>query len=128
LQRQWDTECKNSRSAIFSCTASPSYRTAPTNNPRWPDLPLSTKIGNATTFDAVNAGEFGTFAEALGLTRTAVKRLLGNLAEKIETAAEEIIREFEKSTLPPAVRAGQLRTMRTIRSKVIHEMVGRLKA
>jgi serine/threonine-protein kinase HipA len=104
-----------------------SYRTEPTNNPRWPNLPLSTQVGNATTFGTVRAKDFEGFAKDLGLTRTATRRLLGDLTGKIETAADAIIGEFERLNVPRALRAGQLRIMRTIRLIVIREMVAKLK-
>ena len=111
---------------FYDLVSTESYHTNPDRNPRWPDTPLSTQIGGATTFAQVNAACFAEFAEELGLTRTATKRLVGEYVAKIETAADELIEEFERRDVPTTVRAGQLRVMRTIRLIVMRDMVRRL--
>jgi hypothetical protein len=48
--------------------------------------------------------------------------------EKIESAADEIIAEFEALTFPSrTVRAGQLRVLSTIRKVIIREMAAKLR-
>lgn len=111
---------------FYDLVSTESYHTAPGSNPRWPNTPLSSKIGEATTFAQANAGHYTDFAEALGLTRTAIRRLLGNYTDRIEAAADELIEEFAALNVPAVTRAGQLRIMRTTRVIVIREMVARL--
>jgi serine/threonine-protein kinase HipA len=111
---------------FYDLVSTESYRTVPGNNPQWPNTPLSTKIGDARTFAEVNAEQYISFAEALGLTRTATKRLLAEQTGRIESAADALIEDFETLDVPPATRAGQLRIIRTIRIVVIREMVERL--
>lgn len=55
---------------FYDLVSTESYRTAPGSTPQWPNTPLSTKLGDATTFAQVNAVKYANFAEALGLTRT----------------------------------------------------------
>lgn len=111
---------------FYDLVSTESYRAAPGSTPQWPNTPLSTRIGGATTFAQVNVENYAIFAESLGLTRTAIKRLLNDFTGKIETAADELIQEFEHQQAPTATRAAQLRIIRTIRFVVIREMVSRL--
>lgn len=113
---------------FYDLVSTESYRTAPGSSPQWPNTPLSTQIGDATTFAQVNAGKFTEFAEALGLTRTAIKRLIAGYAGRIEAAADELIREFEGLNVAAATRAGQLHIIRTTRAIVIREMVAKLSS
>jgi len=111
---------------FYDLVSTESYRTAPGSNPQWPDTPLSTQIGEARTFARVDKAQYAAFAEALGLTRTAIKRLLADFTGRIEALAEEVLAEFARLEVEPATRAGQLRVLRTIRGIVIREMVARL--
>lgn len=111
---------------FYDLVSTESYRTVPGSNPQWPDTPLSTKIGDATTFAQVDGGNFTRFAEALGLTRTAIRRLLADYTGRIEAVADDLIKDFEGLDVPAATRAGQLRIIRTARAVVIKEMVARL--
>ncbi|HLS82419.1 MAG TPA: HipA domain-containing protein [Steroidobacter sp.] len=111
---------------FYDLVSTESYHTAPGSNPRWPNTPLSTKIGDATTFEQVNAGKYADFAEALGVTRTAIRRLIAEYTRRIELAADELIQEYETLDVQPATRAGQLRIIRTIRAVVIRDMVAKL--
>jgi serine/threonine-protein kinase HipA len=111
---------------FYDLVSTESYRTAPGSTPQWPATPLSTRIGDATTFAQVSVENYTAFAAALGLNRTAIKRLLLEFAGRIETAAADLVQEFEHREAPLATRAGQLRVVRTIWSVVIREMVPRL--
>lgn len=110
---------------FYDLVSTESYHTAPGSTPQWPNTFLSTQIGQAKTFAEVNVENYSAFAETLGLTRTAIKRLLSDLPARIETAADELIAEFERRDAPKATRAGQLRIIRIIRFVVIREMVPR---
>lgn len=111
---------------FYDLVSTESYHTAPDNNPQWPNSLLSTKIGNATTFAQVNSATYADFAATLGLTRTAIKRLIADQTGKIEAAADALINEYEGLNIAAATRAGQLRIIRTIRMIVIREMVTKL--
>lgn len=112
---------------FYDLVSTESYHTAPGSNPQWPRTPLSTRIGDAATFAQVDAQKYTEFAEALGLTRTAIKRLIADYTGRIEAAADDLIKEFEEMSIGAAVRAGQLRIIRTVRTVVIREMVARLQ-
>lgn len=73
-----------------------------------------------------DSASYTEFAEALGLTRTAIKRLIADCTGRIEAAADDLIKEFEEMSVAAAVRAGQLRIIRTVRTVVIREMAARL--
>lgn len=111
---------------FYDLVSTESYHTAPGSNPQWPNTPLSTKIGDATLFAQVNAGKYTDFAEALGLTRTAIKRLIADYTGRIEAAADELIKDFEGLNVAAATRAGQLKIIRTTRAIVIREMAAKL--
>ena len=111
---------------FYDLVSTESWHTAPGGTPQWPDTPLSTRIGDATTFAHVSVQNYAAFAAALGLNRTAIKRLLSDFPRKIEAAADDLIAEFEQRAVPASTRAGQLRMIRTIRTVVIREMVRRL--
>lgn len=111
---------------FYDLISTESYSTQPGSVPQWPNAPLSTCIGNATTFAQVDAQSYSDFAETLGLKRTAIRRLLNDFTGRIEAAADELIGEFERQNAPPETRASELRVIRTIRSVVIREMVSRL--
>lgn len=113
---------------FYDLVSTESYHTTPGSNPAWPDTPLSTQIGDAKTFAQVNATRYAEFAESLGLTRTAIRRLVHDFVAKIEPAADAVIAEFERLDVPAPVRAGQLRVIRTIRVVVLREMVRRFAA
>lgn len=113
---------------FYDLVSTESYRTAPGGAPQWPNTPLSTKLGDATTFAEVNPGKYADFAEALGLTRTATRRLIGEYTGRIEAAADEVIKEFEELDVPAVTRAGRLNIIRMIRAIVIREMAARLSA
>ncbi len=111
---------------FYDLVSTESYHTAPGGNLQWPHTPLSTKIGDAATFAQVDSANYTKFAEALGLTRTAIKRLLAHSTGRIEAAADDLIQEFEGTDVAAATRAGQLRIIRTARTIVIKEMAARL--
>lgn len=111
---------------FYDLVSTESYHTAPGSNPQWPHTPLSTKIGDAATFAQVDSESYTQFAVALGLTRTAIRRLLAGYAGRIEAAADDLINEFEAMDVAAATRAGQLRVIRAARRTVIKEMAVRL--
>lgn len=111
---------------FYDLVSTEAYHTAPGSTPQWPHTPLSTRIGDAATFAQVDSGRYTEFAETLGLTRTAIKRLVADYTGRIEAAADEVIEEFEATKVPPVTRAGQLRIIRTARTIVIREMAARL--
>lgn len=112
---------------FYDLVSTESYRAAPGNDPRWPHTTLSTRIGTARTFDEVSHERFFEFTDALGLTTTAARRLTADFTGRIEAEAEKAYREFEAATPKSAARAGQLRTLRSIRSIVLREMVPKLR-
>lgn len=111
---------------FYDLVSTESWRAAPGNEPRWPHRDLSTRIGQARTFDLVSPGQFLEFADALGVTRTAASRLVRQYTGAIEAEAQQLYEEFEKLDAPAEVRAGQLRVLRAIRDVVIREMVAKL--
>lgn len=111
---------------FYDLVSTESYHTAPGSNPQWRHTPLSTKIGDAATFAQVDSESYTQFAVALGLTRTAIRRLLAGYAGRIEAAADDLINEFEAMDVAAATRAGQLRVIRAARRTVIKEMAVRL--
>jgi serine/threonine-protein kinase HipA len=113
---------------FYDLVSTESYRAAPGNDPRWPQRPLSTRIGEAETFADVSAENYLAFADAIGVTRAAAKRVLKTFVERIDLAAGEIYDEFASLAMPREVRAGQLRVLRAIRAVAIREMVAKLAA
>lgn len=111
---------------FYDLVSTESYRTVPSSSPQWPNTPLSSKIGDATTFAQASASNYTYFAEALGLTRTAINRLIGNYTGRIEAAADAVIEEFKARDVSAVMRGGQLRIMEMARLIVIREMVAKL--
>ncbi len=112
---------------FYDLLSTESYNTSPGNPGSWPNAELTTPLGAARSFAKVNCHEFREFAAQLGVTATATNRVAHQFTEKIEKAADEIIAEFEASTFPsPAVRAGQLRVLTTIRRIIIREMAAKM--
>jgi len=111
---------------FYDLVSTESSRAAIGNEPRWPHRDLSTRIGQAQTFDQISLEQYRTFADALGVTRTAANRLVKQFAGAIEGAAKQLYEEFETLAVPANIRAGQLQILRAIRSIVIREMVAKL--
>lgn len=111
---------------FYDLVSTESYRAAAGNEPRWPHRDLSTLMGQAQTFEQVSLEQFLAFADALGATRTAAKRLVSQFASGIEAAAKQLYDEFEALAVPADARAGQLHVLRGIREVVIREMVAKL--
>ena len=114
---------------FYDLVSTESYRAQYGNEPRWPDGQLSMRIGDATTFAAVNRDDFITFASQLGVNTRAALRLLNQFTSLIDEAARTLYEEFETIDIPQAiVRGGQLRVLRSIRFTVIRDMLRRLAA
>jgi serine/threonine-protein kinase HipA len=114
---------------FYDLVSTESYRAGPDNQPRWPKCNLSIQIGGARTFGSVSREHFNAFADQLGVNARAALRLLEQLTTTITAAADALIEEFQAFKVPrPAVRAAQLRVLRTIRHVVIRDMVERLNA
>ena len=111
---------------FYDLVSTECYRAAIGNEPRWPHRDLSTRIGQAQTFDQISLEHFLTFADALGVTRTAANRLVKQFTGGIEAAAKQLYEEFETLAVPANARAGQLHVLRGICSIVIREMVAKL--
>ena len=111
---------------FYDLVSTECYRAAIGNEPRWPHRDLSTRIGQAQTFDQISLEHFLTFADALGVTRTAANRLVKQFTGGIEVAAKQLYEEFETLAVPANARAGQLHVLRGICSIVIREMVAKL--
>ena len=104
------------------------YRAEIGSTPRWPATPLSMPIGGATSFESVTRKNFLDFAMGLGANRRAVLRMVEEFCAKIEPATERLYNEFENMPVPSAaLRAGELRVLRSIRFAVIREMASRLR-
>lgn len=111
---------------FYDLVSTEAYRAEVGNDPRWPNTPLSTRIGAAATFADVTADAFFTFAGELGATRTAAARLITQFTNRIETTAERLYEEFAATNAPlAATRAGELRVLRAIRRIVLREMTPR---
>jgi serine/threonine-protein kinase HipA len=113
---------------FYDLVSTESYRAAPDANPRWPDRSLSMPIGNAETFGTVTREDCLRAADALGVSKHAALRLLGDLTASIEGAAEALHREFDGMAIPQNTRAGQQRVLLNIRYVVIRDMVARLRS
>lgn len=113
---------------FYDLLSTESYRAAAGNDPRWPHRDLSTRIGQAHTFDQISLDQYLAFADALGVTRTAANRMVKEFTGRIQTAAKQLYEEFEQLEMPKNIRAGQLSVLRAIRSIVIRDMVARLSA
>jgi serine/threonine-protein kinase HipA len=111
---------------FYDLVSTECWRAAIGNEPRWPHRDLGTRIGQAETFGQISLEQYLTFADALGVTRTAANRLVKQLAGGIETAAKQLYEEFERLAMPAEARAGQLQVLRAIRAIVIREMVPKL--
>lgn len=111
---------------FYDLVSTASYHTAPGSDPQWPTTPLSTQIGEAMTFAELDPEQYSAFAAALGLTRTATRRLVAEQTGRIEAFADELLTQFEGLEIDAATRGGQLRTLRMIRHVVIRDMVARL--
>jgi len=113
---------------FYDLVSTESYRATPDNDPRWPHTTLSTRLGEAQTFDQVSLEQYQTFTESIGVTRTAATRLVKDFTTQIEATADALYQEMAAMPVPDeATRGGQLRTLRSIRSIVIREMVAKLK-
>lgn len=113
---------------FYDLVSTESYRAGPDHRPRWPKCDLSIQIGNARTFAGVSHEQFGAFADQLGVNPRATSRLLEQFTTTITAEADALIEEFQAVEVPqPAVRAGQLRVLQTIRHVVIGDMVKQLK-
>lgn len=100
------------------------YRGEIGNHPRWPETPLSLRLGKAETFAQVTRENFLAFAAMLGVTRRAALRLLDEFTANLADHAATLYREFEDMKIPEKiVRASQLRTLSQIRSMVIVDML-----
>jgi serine/threonine-protein kinase HipA len=113
---------------FYDLVSTESYRAEHGNDPRWPNVDLSIRVGDAKTFATVTRDNFHVFADQLGVNPRAASRLLDDFTASIGPAADQLVQEFEILNVPrPAVRAGQLRVLNNIRFTVIREMVGRLR-
>jgi serine/threonine-protein kinase HipA len=104
------------------------HHATPGNTPRWPQCPLTMPIGSARTFADVGRAEFLEFADALGVTAAAAKRAIDAMTGRIEPEADRLYEEFLAREIPDAAgRAGQLKTLRSIRRIVIQEMSAKFR-
>jgi serine/threonine-protein kinase HipA len=109
---------------FYDLLSTESHRAEYGYEPRWPDRPLSMRIGNATTFATITRDDFIVFAIRLGANTQAASRLLNQFTATIDEAAATLYEEFESIDVPrPAVRGGQLRVLRSIRFTVIRDML-----
>lgn len=93
----------------------------------WSNIALSFPVGNARTFGELTAKDFFVFAEALGVPDITVRRELRNMGNSVLPAAEKVLAEYEQRTdVPAAIRAGQLRMIRSIIFLPIKTMQGKL--
>ncbi len=92
------------------------------NEPQWPNIELSFPIGGAGKFGEIRCEHLFKFADEIGLPRTSASRELSRLIENIEGAADKVMNEFEKLTVPDNIKAGQLRMLRAIRHLPISAM------
>lgn len=112
---------------FYDLVCTESYRAELGNDPRWPNVDLSIQIGEAKTFAAITRDNFHAFADQLGVNPRAALRL-DEFTATIGSAADALVQEFETLEIPlPALRAGQLRVLNSIRYVVIRDMVERLR-
>jgi serine/threonine-protein kinase HipA len=113
---------------FYDLVSTESYHAAAGNEPRWPHCKLTMQVGAAETFADVDRLAFHQFADALGSTRTAANRLIGEFTTKILPAADELYDEFSTMKMPASIgRESQLKTLRSIRRIVLQEMVAKLR-
>lgn len=111
---------------FYDLVSTECYRATPESDPRWPARDFSLLIGKAATFAAVTPADVLAFANELGTNRRAAARALNEMTDRITTAADLLIAEFEKTEIPETSRAGDLRVVRQIRHIVLRGMHERL--
>lgn len=111
---------------FYDLVSTECYRAGPGSEPRWPARELSLRIGRANTFGEVTPADVLAFAAELGANARAAGRALEEMTGAIGAEADRIMGEFEKMTIPRAVRARELRVLTQIRQIPIREMMKRL--
>ncbi|WP_246309530.1 HipA domain-containing protein [Hydrogenophaga aromaticivorans] len=107
----------------------------------WPRTGLATTIPGANRFDQVTYAGLLDAGAALGLGAATARRLLDEMLDRIEPAADNVLESLAKDYADtvarlgaghplapqPAVQAGEVRLLRAIRHIVIAGMVGQVR-
>lgn len=123
------------------CTAVYDTTAFAEQNAIWPKTGLATTLPGATRFDQVTYSGLLESGTALGLGTATARRLLDELLERIEPAADSLLeattQEYEDAVARlgadhpqaprPATQAGEMRLLRAIRHIVIAGMVKQVR-
>jgi serine/threonine-protein kinase HipA len=94
----------------------------------WPDVPMSFKVGDATTYPQLTRQHLRTFARQLGVAPGAATREMDRMTGNGERMADKVRAEFEaRSDVPVHVRASQLRMILAIIHLPIITMANQLR-
>jgi serine/threonine-protein kinase HipA len=94
----------------------------------WPEVPMSFKVGGATTYPQLTREHLRTFARQLGIAPSAATREMDRMTENIEHMADKVRTEFEaRSDVPVRSRASQLRMILAIIYLPISTMANQLR-
>lgn len=95
---------------------------------QWPDIAMSFPITDVLQYRELRREHLETFANQLGIRATGFNREFDKMVRGIEAAAAELEAEFEARTdVPDAVRASQMRMLRSIRFLRIATMAKQLQ-
>lgn len=95
---------------------------------KWPDIAMSYPITDVLEYRDLRKEHLEAFASQLGIRATSFNREFNKMVGRIEAAAAELEVEFEARTdVPNAVRASQLRMLRSIRFLPIATMAKQLQ-
>lgn len=96
---------------------------------QWPDIAMSFPIADVLYYRDLRREHLEAFALQLGIRATSFKREFNKMVGGIEAAAAELQAEFEARTdVPRAIRASQIRMLRSIRFLPIATMAKQLQS
>lgn len=95
---------------------------------QWPDIAMSFPIADVLYYSDLRREHLEAFALQLGMGATSFNREFNKMVGGIEAAAAELQAEFEARTdVPSAIRASQIRMLRSIRFLPIATMAKQLQ-
>lgn len=122
------------------CTAVYDTRLYAEQNAIWPMTHLGTVLGDVDKFNDVTYQSLVDAGVALGLGAGTARRLLGDMLRRIQSAAQDLMREIEgeyetmkssgdpqHSAPPPAVQGGEMQLLRAIIGVVMADMVRQVR-